>query len=144
MKRVVAALAFGLALAAAGPARAAGPDAPAGGRLRVVVQVDEKETAAWNLVLNNVRNVQKEVGAGNVDIEVVAFGPGLDMLRDDSLVANRVQEAMAGGVRFVACRNTMQAEHLSDAEMVPGIGYVQAGVVEIIRKQAEGYSYLRP
>lgn len=144
MKRVLAALAFGLALAAAGPARAAGPDAPAGGRLRVVVQVDEKETAAWNLVLNNVRNVQKEVGAGNVDIEVVAFGPGLDMLRDDSLVANRVQEAMAGGVRFVACRNTMQAEHLSDAEMVPGIGYVQAGVVEIIRKQAEGYSYLRP
>ncbi len=149
MNRALKALIACLPLALASPLQAADA-APAGAStaaskpLRVVVQVDESNSATWNLALNNVRNAQRELGAQNIDIEVVAFGPGLDMLRDDSVVASRVEEAIAAGVRFVACRNTMQAQHLTEAVMAPGIGYAQAGVVEIIRRQAEGYSYLRP
>ena len=112
--------------------------------LRVVIQISESQPAIWNLALNNVRNVQKEVGAKNVVVEVVAYGPGLALLRDDSTAANRVQEAMASGVRFVACRNTMENQKVTEAEMVPGISYAQAGVIEIIQKQAEGYAYLKP
>jgi intracellular sulfur oxidation DsrE/DsrF family protein len=117
---------------------------PATKSLRAVVQVSDNDVARWNLALNNVRNVQKDVGADKVDIELVVYGPGLGMLKDDSVVANRVQEAVAAGVRVLACRNTMQAQHVTEEDLVPGIGFVQAGVVEIIRKQAEGYGYLRP
>lgn len=112
--------------------------------MRVVIQVSDDDASRWNLVLNNARNVQKEVGKANVEVEVVAYGPGLGILRDDSVVANRVQEALTSGIRFVACRNTMQAQRVTEAQMVPGIGYAQAGVVEIIKKQQEGWAYLRP
>ncbi|MCX7173661.1 MAG: DsrE family protein [Proteobacteria bacterium] len=138
-----------LAMILAVPAGAADtkPGAPAdvaAKPLRVVVQISENQPAIWNLALNNIHNVQKELGAKNIEVELVAYGPGLAILRDDSVVANRVQEAMSTGVRFVACRNTMQGLHITEAEMIPGISYAQAGVIEIIRKQMEGYAYLRP
>jgi intracellular sulfur oxidation DsrE/DsrF family protein len=147
MNRIIRVIAVGLLLATTLPAGAdpgAMPTAQAAKPMRVVVQVSESDPKVWNLALNNARNAQKDVGAANIEIEVVAFGPGLGMLRDDSLVANRVDEALAAGVRFVACRNTMQAQHVTEAEMIPGIGYAQAGVVEIIKKQMEGFAYLRP
>jgi hypothetical protein len=148
MNRVVKAVLVSAALAAA-PVFAADAvpaiaSAPVAKLLKAVVQVSDADEARWNLALNNVRNVQKDVGADKVDIELVVYGPGLGMLKDDSVVANRVQEALAAGVRVLACRNTMQAQHVTEANMLPGIGFVQAGVVEIIRKQSEGYGYLRP
>jgi len=112
--------------------------------MRVVMQISENQPAVWNLALNNIRNVQKELGAKNIEVEVVTYGPGLAMLRDDSTTANRVQEAMATGVRFVACRNTMENQKITEAQLIPGIGYAQAGVIQIIKRQSEGYAYLRP
>jgi uncharacterized protein len=148
MSRIVRFVAVSLLLAAVLPVAAEPAAAPASGQtaapMRVVIQISESEPKVWNLALNNANNAQKDVGAANIEIEVVAFGPGLGMLRDDSLVANRVQEALAAGVHFIACRNTMQAQHLTEADMIGGIGYAQAGVIEIIKKQMEGFAYLRP
>jgi uncharacterized protein len=148
MNRIVRLIAVGLLFAVTTPASADPGAMPAAAQaakpMRVVVQVSENDPKVWNLALNNARNAQKDVGAANIEIEVVAFGPGLGMLRDDSLVANRVEEAQAAGVHFVACRNTMQAQHLTEAEMIAGIGYAQAGVIEIIKRQMEGFAYLRP
>ena len=139
MNRILTALAACLAIIHALPAVAADPAA-----MRVVMQISENQPAVWNLALNNIRNVQKELGAKNIEVEVVAYGPGLAMLRDDSTTANRVQEAMATGVRFVACRNTMENQKVTEAQLIPGIGYAQAGVIQIIKRQSEGYAYLRP
>ena len=141
MNRALTALVACFAIILAVPAGAADP---ATKQMRVVMQISENQPAVWNLALNNIRNVQKELGAKNVGVEVVAYGPGLAMIRDDSTAANRVQEAMATGVRFVACRNTMENQKITEAQMLPGIGYAQAGVIEIISKQMEGYAYLRP
>ena len=113
-------------------------------RSRVVFQVSDGETTNWNLALNNVRNIQAELGAANVDIEIVAYGPGIGMLKLDSPVANRIAEAAASGVKIVACENTMHGQHLSRSDMLNGIGYVSAGVVEIMQRQQQGWSYLRP
>ena len=113
-------------------------------RSRVVFQVSDGETTNWNLALYNVRNIQAELGAANVDIEVVAYGPGIGMLKLDSPVANRIAEAAASGVKIVACENTMHGQHLSRSDMLNGIGYVSAGVVEIMQRQQQGWSYLRP
>jgi intracellular sulfur oxidation DsrE/DsrF family protein len=113
-------------------------------RSRVVFQVSDGETTNWNLALNNVRNIQAELGAANVDIEIVTYGPGIGMLKLDSPVANRIAEATAAGIKIVACENTMHGQHLSRSDMLNGIGYVSAGVVEIVQRQQQGWSYVRP
>ena len=111
---------------------------------RMVMQVSDGDPARWNLALNNLTNVQKELGPGNTDLEVVAYGPGISMLKMDSPVGNRIAEAMKSGIRVVACENTMHGKKLTKADMLPDIGYVRAGVVELIQKQKQGYAYIRP
>jgi intracellular sulfur oxidation DsrE/DsrF family protein len=111
---------------------------------RVVMQVSDGDATKWNLALNNARNLQADLGAANVEIEIVAYGPGLGMLKRDSSVATRVDEALTSGVKVVACENTMRAQKLTQPDMLPSIGYVGAGVVEIMQRQQQGWSYLRP
>ncbi|HEX4522688.1 MAG TPA: DsrE family protein [Casimicrobiaceae bacterium] len=113
-------------------------------RNRVVIQVSDAEPAKWNLALNNARNIQADLGAANVDIEIVAYGPGIGMLKSDSVVGNRVEEAGKAGVKVVACENTMRAQKLTHADMLGGIGYVPAGVVTLMQRQQQGWAYIRP
>lgn len=111
---------------------------------RVVIQVSDADAGKWNLALNNARNLQTDLGAKNVDIEIVAYGPGIGMLKADSVVGSRVSEALGAGVKIVACDNTMRGQKLVKRDMLSGIGYVDAGVVEIMRRQQERWAYLRP
>ena len=111
---------------------------------RVVFQVSDDDAKKWNLTLNNVKNLQQELGAGNVVIEVVTYGPGVNMLKFESPVSDRVDEALKAGVKIVACENTMRSLKLTKTDMMSTVGYVPAGIVEIIKKQREGYAYIRP
>jgi intracellular sulfur oxidation DsrE/DsrF family protein len=111
---------------------------------KMVIQVSDSNPATWNLALNNAKNVQNDMGKDNVELEIVAYGPGIGMLKADSEVANRVSEAVEAGVQVVACENTMRGQKLTKADMNAKIGYVQAGVVEILQRQKQGYAYLRP
>lgn len=111
---------------------------------RIVVQVSDADPHKWNLALNNAENIQHALGARHTVIEVVAYGPGIGMLKKDSPVASRVTDASLGGIQFKACQNTMRAMHLAKADMVEEAGYVPSGVVEIIQRQQQGYTYIRP
>jgi hypothetical protein len=111
---------------------------------KVVFQVSDNDPKKWDLTLNNARNVQQELGAGQVDIEVVVYGPGIAMLKQESPAADRIDQAEKAGIRIVACQNTMKAQKLTKEEMLGTIGYVPAGVVELMKKQQEGYAYIRP
>jgi len=111
---------------------------------KVIFQVSDADPAKWNLTLNNIANVQKDLGADKVQIEVVAYGPGIGMLKLDSQVANRVADAVGKGVQVVACENTLTAQKLVRADMLANISYVPAGVVELMRKQNQGWAYIRP
>ncbi len=113
-------------------------------QVSVVFQVSDDDAKKWNLTLNNVKNLQQELGAGNVVIEVVAYGPGVNMLRFESPVSDRVDETLKTGVKIVACENTMKSLKLSKGDMMSTIGYVPAGIVEIIKKEKESYAYIRP
>jgi intracellular sulfur oxidation DsrE/DsrF family protein len=113
-------------------------------RNKVVIQVSDADPGKWNLALNNARNLQADLGAANVDIEVVAYGPGIGMLKLESTVGGRVDEATAAGVKVVACEITMKGQKLSRADMLNGIGYVPAGVVELMSRQQQGWAYIRP
>jgi intracellular sulfur oxidation DsrE/DsrF family protein len=66
------------------------------------------------------------------------------MLKADSIVGNRVDEAVAAGVKVVACENTMRAQKLMPTDMLGKISYVPAGVVEIMQRQQQGWAYIRP
>lgn len=111
---------------------------------KAVFQVSDNDPQKWNLALNNARNVQDDLNADAVDLEIVVYGPGIGMLKSDSPVAKRVAEALKSGVKVVACENTMKNQKLGYADMLPSIGYVTAGVVEIMKKQQQGYAYIRP
>lgn len=118
--------------------------AQAADKAKLVVQVSDANPATWNLALNNIKNVQKDLGKDNVDLELVAYGPGIGMLKAESEVANRIDEAVDAGVHVMACENTMRGQKLSKADMNAKIGYVKSGVVEILERQEHGYAYLRP
>ena len=111
---------------------------------KLVFQVSDAEPQKWNLALNNAKNVQDDLGAGAVQIEIVVYGPGIGMLKQDSVAGNRVAGALKAGVTIVACENTMTVQKLVKDDMLPAIGYVKAGVVELMKKQQEGYAYIRP
>jgi intracellular sulfur oxidation DsrE/DsrF family protein len=110
---------------------------------KVVFQVSDSDPGKWNLTLNNAANAQKDLGKSLI-AEIVVYGPGIGMLESDSPVAKRVQAALSSGIKIVACENTMAALQLSRRQMLPDIGYVPAGVVELINRQTEGYAYIRP
>ena len=133
---------FGLiAAAAAAPAFAKDSNAA---KQHVIFQVSDKDPAKWNLALNNARNVQQDLGADNVQIEIVAYGPGLEMLKAQSPVAARLAGALDSGVELLACENTMKNNKVDKADMYGGIAYVQAGVTHIMKRQREGWAYIRP
>ena len=117
---------------------------PAAARAKVVLQISDGDAAKWNLALNNAKNLQTDLGAANVDIEIVAYGPGIGMLKADSVVGNRVDEALSAGVKVLACENTMRGQKLGKPDMLKGIDYVPAGVVEIMQRQQQGWAYIRP
>lgn len=111
---------------------------------RVVFQVSDNDPGKWNLALNNAKNVQDAFGGDKVEVEIVVYGPGIGMLKAESPTANRVTGATKAGVQIVACENTMTAQKLTKADMNPAIGYVPAGVVELMKRQQNGWSYIRP
>jgi len=120
---------------------ASAPPAP---KPQIVMQVSDGDATKWNLALNVANNAQKELGADKIQVEIVAFGPGIGMLKFDAVTANRVNDAIKSGVKVVACENTMGAQKLVKADMNPAISYVPAGVIEIMNRQQEGWAYVRP
>ena len=138
MKRILALLAtLLLGGLIAGQALAQAP-----ARERVIVQISTPEQRIWNQALNYVENLQDLYGKDNVDIELVALGHGIGVLKLDSPLANRVADAVKRGASVQACEVTMRRQKLEKADMLPGLGYVPAGLGEIVKRQKEGWSYI--
>ena len=110
---------------------------------RAIFQVTDNDPARWNMILNNMTNLREGVGSEAVEIELVAYGPGILMLKGDSAVRQRIAEAVKSGVKVNACQNTMNAMKLAPSDMLGEIGHVPSGVVEVMRKQQQGWAYLR-
>lgn len=133
-----------LLLCLAGQALAQANTDAASKPIKFVIQVSDAEPAKWNLALNNAKNVQQELGADKVAIEVVAYGPGIGMLKLDATVNSRVSEAVKDGVKVYACENTMKNQKLAKADMHPASGFVNSGVVHLVQRQSQGWAYIRP
>ena len=110
----------------------------------VVIQVSEADPEKWNMALINASNVRKAYGDKGVAVEIVAYGPGLKMLRKDSSVAAGLEEVKQSGVKLLACGNSMTMSHTTRDELNRAVDIVPAGIVEIMERQQEGYAYVRP
>jgi uncharacterized protein len=125
-----------------------------GAKHRIVIQVDQNDPEVMNLVLNNAKNVIESYRAKNedVNVEVVAYGPGLHMLRDDtSPVKDRIKEfsevSFPSNITFAACNNTKQGMEKREGHpvtIIPQAHLVPAGVVRIMELEEQGYSYVKP
>lgn len=110
----------------------------------VVIQVSKNDPAEWEMALINARNVRRAYGDQPMEVEIVAYGPGLKMLRNDSPVSAGLEEARKDGVKLLACGNTMRATHTTREDLNWLVDVVPAGIVEIMQRQSEGYAYVRP
>ena len=119
---------------------------------RLILQVNTNDPAAMNLTLNNASNVTqhyKEIGE-KVKIEVITFGPGLHMLRDDTSPVKARIEQMALStpeVSFKACGNTQEKMHQAEDKDIPIVAQAQvvkSGVVRVMELQETGWTYVKP
>lgn len=119
---------------------------------RLVLQVNTNDPAMMNLALNNATNVEqhyKDLGQ-KVEIEIVTFGPGLHMLRDDtSPVKDRIKSIAekSPAISFKACGNTQENMNKAENKVVPLVSQatlVKSGVVRVMELQEQGWTYVRP
>jgi uncharacterized protein len=119
---------------------------------RLVLQVNTADPATMNLALNNASNVEqnyRDLGE-KVEIEIVAFGPGLHMLRADTSPVKERLTAIAGksaAISFKACDNTRENMGKAEAKTIPLVAeatVVKSGVVRLIELQEQGWTYVRP
>ncbi|ACI92322.1 conserved hypothetical protein [Afipia carboxidovorans OM5] len=121
---------------------------------RIVIQVDQNDAATMNLALNNVTNIMqfyRDKGE-TVQVEVVAYGPGLNMYREDtSPVKGRLKQisemAFPSKVAFSACNNTKQGMEKKEGHpiaIVSQASLVPSGVVRLSELQEQGWSYVKP
>jgi intracellular sulfur oxidation DsrE/DsrF family protein len=121
---------------------------------RIVIQVSQSDEGRMNLALHNAANAIKYYsGKGeSVAVEIVAYGPGLDMLRaDKSPVKEEIRDVKASSagadIRFSACHNTQMAMQKREGHPIPIIPeatVVPSGVVRLTQLQEDGWSYIRP
>jgi len=113
-------------------------------RQRVVLQISDDNVKTWQTAFNVVNNLTNTYGKANVEIEVVAFGEGINALAFDSKAASRIPGALGQGAKVIACENSMTRFKLSKQDMALEIGYVRAGVQRIIERERQGWTVIRP
>lgn len=114
---------------------------------KVVIQVSTDDPRTQTIALNNAVNLQKKYGIDAIDIEIVAYGPGLGILTVKNKNTTRVKSLAAQNITFSACGNTMakvEKKTGKKPKLTEGVGKVEAGVARIMELQEKGYAYIRP
>jgi intracellular sulfur oxidation DsrE/DsrF family protein len=114
---------------------------------RIVLQLSDNDAAKQGLVISVAYNLIKLYDPDKVAIEVVAFGPGIDLLRTGNANRKLVESLVAQGVRFDVCLNTVdtiERETGKRPEIIPAATPVQVGVGQILSLTENGYTLVRP
>lgn len=118
----------------------------------VVIQVDTDDPATMRIALGNSMNAKKyyDSKGEKLVLEIVAYGPGITMLRSDtSPVKDQIEEVRTGipGITLSMCNNSKEATEKREGKTIiplPGVQVVPAGIVRVVELQEQGYSYVRP
>jgi uncharacterized protein len=143
---VMAALLAATAVSLARAEQAPLPDKPFAEH-RIVLQLSDNDPKKQGLVISVANNLLKFYDPDKVAIEVVTFGPGIDLLRPDNANRKLVESLVAQGVRFDVCLNTadtIERETGKRPEFIPVATPVQVGVGQILSLTENGYTLVRP
>jgi len=114
---------------------------------RIVLQLSDNGPKKEGLVLSVANNLIKAYGPDKIAVEVVAFGPGIDLLRVENANRTRVESLIAQGVTFDVCLNTLdtiERETGKRPAVIPKAIPVQVGVGQILMLTENGYTLVRP
>ena len=113
---------------------------------QLVFALPSGELKEINRILSTVNNVMKFYRPENTEVVIVAYGQGLKSLlkKGDVEVRKRIEALMTYDVEFIACGNTMRTLHIDKKDLLDDIGFATAGIVEIIERQLQGYTYAQP
>ena len=146
MKNILSTLLLLIAVSASYQIQAGEDDKPFAEE-RIVLQISDPDPFKQTLVLNVATNLIKHYGPDKVDVEIVAFGPGLRLMFKDNVNSSRIEGLSASGVKFAACKNTLtgitkKLGHTPElhSSAVP----VTAGVVRIIELENQGFKLIKP
>lgn len=110
---------------------------------RVLFALSSSDEVDWKITLNNLRALLTGMAPEPVEIEVIAFGPGVSFFKKDTAEAHEIHDLEARHIRFIACENALRNQHLQLSDLLPGVETVPAGIVEIVRKQEAGWTYIK-
>jgi len=109
---------------------------------RIVMQLTSGDTLVHKNLMKQFKNMKE--AAPTMQLEVVCHGPGMDMLMNDrSIVQEKIKEFAAKGIVFLACENTIRERNLDRSKVLPEAAYVQAGIIHIVERQEDGWSYIK-
>lgn len=109
---------------------------------KIVFHLSTGDTLAYRALTKQLKNVREHWP--DAQIEVVAHNKGVAMLmHEKSNVGPEVQSAMQNKVAFVVCEQTMKNMHIGKKDIMPNVGFVERGLVEIVEKQEAGWAYIK-
>lgn len=113
---------------------------------KVILSLYDKDLDKANHIIGTVYNLLKEYPAESLKVIVVAYGPGMRLVKKDAdqKLITRMKSLMEYDVEFVACKNTMETMKWKEEDFIDDLRYVQAGLLEVIEKQVEGYININP
>jgi intracellular sulfur oxidation DsrE/DsrF family protein len=119
---------------------------------RLLLQIDSDDVGTMNMVLGNAQNAKKyyDSKGESLQVEVVAYGPGITMLRSDtSPIKDRIEEAKKAipGITLSMCNNAKTAAEKREGHEItplPGVQVVPAGIVRVMELEEQGWSYVKP
>jgi intracellular sulfur oxidation DsrE/DsrF family protein len=109
-----------------------------------VFQMTEPQTGGWDTLSTRINNLRTAfANDGGAEVEVVFFGPGIDMLRKTNTDYEvRLKQLADSGVKLAACQNAMKHKNLKTEDLFPFASQVDSGVAELTRKQESGFAYI--
>ena len=114
----------------------------------VLLQVSDADPVKQAAVIDIANNLMKHYGGPDtVDIEILAFGPGIALYRSDNPLRPRLESLLPSGVRLVVCKNTLDTlERTTGAapQLIDGLIYVQTGVARIVERVGQGFVLVKP
>ncbi len=114
---------------------------------KIALQLSDNDAKKEALVISVAYNLLKAYDPDKIAIEVVTFGPGIDLLRTENSNRKLVESLIAQGVRFDVCLNTVdtiERETGKRPEIIPEATPVQVGVGQILRLTENGYTLVLP
>lgn len=114
--------------------------------IKVIFHIDELNK--WGLLLKNVENLMNDIDDKKFQVEVLANSEAVkayDMSSDlGKQITNDMEKLENKNVRFTACNNALNGFNVKKKNLMEFLDIVPVGVLELVKKQREGYAYIKP